>query len=362
MKADPVDDLMNHGLRERVFPGAVLLVGKGDAALTLRACGKADLFSNRPMTTCTVFDLASLTKPLATALAVARLVDWGRIALDRPAADWLHELSGGDKAEITVRQLLCHRSGLPAHRLFYMALKNLDPQERKNAVLGLIARTPLAMPPGTKTLYSDLGFMLLCRLVERVAGCALDRFLAEKIYGPMGIDDLFFVRLPTDSPPQRPFAATELCPYRCRLLVGEVHDDNAWYAGGVDGHAGLFGTAQAVFDLLRRLTAEHRGLSPTPVFSKEILDGIFKNRPEDHFSLGFDRPSAENSSAGRYFSKNSVGHLGFSGVSFWTDPATDVTVVLLTNRVHPFRWHNRLVDFRPKIHDRIVEHFGIQAD
>jgi CubicO group peptidase (beta-lactamase class C family) len=361
MKADPVDDLMHKGLREHVFPGAVLLVGKGDAALFLRAYGKADLFSNRPMTSETVFDLASLTKPLATALAVARLADRGRIALDRPLADGLPELSG-DKAAITVRQLLGHRSGLPAHRLFYMSLKKLDPRERKEAVLGLIARTPLETAPGTSTLYSDLGFMLLCRLVERVAGCGLDRFMAEEIYGPMGIDDLFFVRLPTNSPPRRPFAATECCPVRCRLLKGEVHDDNAWYAGGVDGHAGLFGTARAVFHLLRRLAAEHGGREKTPVFSKEILDLIFKNGPDDHFSLGFDRPTAENSSAGRYFSKNSVGHLGFTGVSFWMDPTTDGTVVLLTNRVHPFRWHNRLVDFRPKIHDRIVEHFGIQAD
>ena len=178
----------------------------------------------------------------------------------------------------------------------------------------------------------------------------------------MGIVDLFFVRLPTNSSSRRPFAATELCPLRCRLLKGEVHDDNAWYAGGVDGHAGLFGTARAIFFLLRRLAAEHRGAVSRPVFSKEALDPIFQNDADDHFSLGFDRPAAENSSAGRYFSKNSVGHLGFTGVSFWMDPTTDGTVVLLTNRVHPFRWHNRLVDFRPKIHDRIVEHFGIQAD
>jgi CubicO group peptidase (beta-lactamase class C family) len=314
------------------------------------------------MTQETVFDLASLTKPLATALAVARLVDRGRIALDRPAADWLPELAGGDKAGITVRQLLCHRSGLPAHRLYYMTLKNMDPRKRKNAVLGMIARTPLESPPGTATLYSDLGFMLLCRLVERVAGCGLDSFLAERIYGPMGIDDLFFVPLPRKAPPCRPFAATEFCPLRCRLLVGEVHDDNAWYAGGVDGHAGLFGTARAVFHLLRRLVAEYGGFVKAPVFSKEILDFIFRHRPDEHFFFGFDRPAAENSSAGSYFSKNSVGHLGFTGVSFWMDPTTDVTVVLLTHRVHPFRWHNRMIDFRPRIHDRIAEHFGIQAD
>lgn len=361
MKIDPVDDLMKDGLQKHAFPGAVLLVGKGNAELFLRAYGKADLFSRSAMTPDTVFDLASLTKPLATALAVAKLADRGRIALDRPAADWLPELPG-DKAAITVRQLLCHRSGLPAHRLFYMIHKNLDALERKSTVLEMIARTPLEMAPGTSTLYSDLGFMLLCRLVERVADCALDRFLTDQIYGPMRIGDLFFVRLPTNSSSRWAFAATELCPLRCRLLKGEVHDDNAWYVGGVDGHAGLFGTARAIFFLLRRLAAEHRGFVSRPVFSKEILDPIFKNAADDHFSLGFDRPAAENSSAGRYFSKNSVGHLGFTGVSFWMDATTDMTIILLTNRVHPFRWRNRLFDFRPKIHDRIMEHFGIQAD
>jgi CubicO group peptidase (beta-lactamase class C family) len=362
MNADPVNNLMKEGLRDRVFPGAVLLVGRGDNPLHFEAYGRANCFSDQAMTRETVFDLASLTKPLATTLAVARLVDRGRLDLDRPVENWLPALAGSDKAGLTVRQLLNHRSGLPAHRLFYMTLKSLPAAARKATVLDLLIKVPLTYPPGETTLYSDLGFMLLCRLAEAAAGFPMDQLLMDEVYGPMGLPDIFFVNLSCDRRPRRPYAATELCPLRNRLLVGEVHDDNAWFAGGVDGHAGLFGSAEAVFRLLRRLVADRSGLSPQPIFSRRILQKMLLGDRKNHFSLGFDRPDAENSSAGRYFSEETVGHLGFTGVSFWMDLKTDVTVILLTNRVHPFRWHNRLADFRPRIHDRIMEHFGIQPD
>lgn len=358
MNPSPIHELMQKGLRDHVFPGAVLLVGRGEDTLFCEAYGLANRFSGQPMTRHTVFDLASLTKPLATTLAVARLVVMGRIDLDQAVATWLHGLAGTDKAAITPRQLLCHRSGLPAHRLFYMALKSMPQPLRKSAVLDLLIRVPLSNSPGQATLYSDLGFMLLCRLVERIAGTSMDRFLADQIYGPMEIHDLFFADLHSRTRPIRPFAATELCPVRHRLLIGEVHDDNAWYAGGVEGHAGLFGTAEAVFRLLRNLVKERRTPSAAAIFSPSIVDEMFCGNPGHLFSLGFDRPTAEKSSAGRYFSAETVGHLGFTGVSFWMDLKTDMTVILLTNRVHPFRWHNRLVEFRPRIHDRIMEHFG----
>ncbi|MEE4111692.1 MAG: serine hydrolase domain-containing protein [Desulfobacteraceae bacterium] len=359
MKSDPIHDLMQQGLRARVYPGAVLLVGDGDTRLFFEAYGKADLFSDQPMTRATVFDLASLTKPLATTLAVARLVDQARISLDEPVVTWLPELTGSDKATITARQLLCHQGGFPAHRLFYMTLKSLVPSTCKAAVLDLLKHTPMAYRPGETTLYSDLGFMLLCRLVEAVAGCPMNEFLKADIYDPMGLTDLFFVDLIHGHRPRRPFAATELCPVRNRLLVGEVHDDNAWFAGGVDGHAGLFGTAEAVFRLLRFLVADFRGRSPASVLSTQILSEIFNVASKHSLPLGFDRPSVQNSSAGRYFSGNTVGHLGFTGVSVWLDLEKEVCIILLTNRVHPFRWNTRLGPFRPLIHDRIMEHFEI---
>jgi len=361
MQSDPINDLMQQGLREKVFPGAVLLAGCGDDRLFLKAYGRADLFADRPMTVETVFDLASLTKPLATALAVALLVDRGRIGLDQPAAEWLPVLKDSDKAGITIRQLLCHTSGLPAHRLFYMQLQSLAQERRKAAVLHHLVNTPLETEPGTVACYSDLGFMLLCRLLEAAAGRPMNAFLEKEIYGPLGLADLFFVDLASPKRARKPFAATELCPLRNRLLNGEVHDDNAWFAGGVDGHAGLFGTAPAVFQLLRSLVAQLRGCATNPIFSPQTLAAFFCGTATHPLPLGFDRPAGNNSSAGRHFSSRSVGHLGFTGTSFWLDLEKDLCVVLLTNRVHPFRWNTRLRQFRPRIHDRIMKQYEMES-
>lgn len=362
MMRNPINDLMHQGIREKVFPGAVLLVARDDTILFFEAYGRANLFSGQAMTRDTVFDLASLTKPLATTLAVARLLDGGGLDLDRPIETWLARTAGSDKAPVTVRQLLSHRSGLPAHRPYYTTLKSLPSPQRRERLLDLLLETPLTCPPGETTLYSDLGFMLLGRLVERVAGCRLDRFLMDEIYHPLDVRDLFFMDLDAAERPHRSFAATELCPVRNRLLIGEVHDDNAWFTGGVDGHAGLFGTAEGVFRLLRRLVKLLRHPSREAVISRTMMQKMFGETEKDHFSLGFDRPAAENSSAGRYFSKSTVGHLGFTGVSFWLDLQSGCTVILLTNRVHPFRWNERLREFRPTIHDRIMEHFEIVSD
>lgn len=359
MDRNPVNELMQKGLRERVFPGAVLLVGKGDRPLLFEAYGQANLFTRQPMTRHTVFDLASLTKPLATTLAVARLVDQGLLHLELPVGTWLPDLNDSEKARITVRQLLCHQGGLPAHRPFYMTLKSLAPKVRKAALLGLLEQVPLEYRPGEATLYSDLGFMLLGRLVEKASNRSLDRFLREAVYGPMEIPDLFFVNLACIRRPYRPYAATELCPVRNRLLTGEVHDDNAWFAGGVDGHAGLFGTAGAVFNLLRRLVAEFRGRAAGSIYSRPILKEVFYGTDSAPAPMGFDRPSLSNSSAGSHFSADTVGHLGFTGVSFWLDLDKDACVILLTNRVHPTRWSTGLAGFRPLIHDRVMEHFEI---
>ncbi len=361
MNRNPIDEMMKRGLRENIYPGAVLLVGKNNRILLHKAYGKANLFSGQLMTRETIFDLASLTKPLATTLAIARMVDQQRIALDLPVVQWLPSLDGSDKERITVQQLLCHNSGLPAHRPFYMLLKTLSPKIRKKAVLNMLRSVPLYCPAGESTRYSDLGFMLLCRLIETVAGGPMDLFLKKEVYDPMGLYDLFFVDLLNCEQPKFPFAATELCPLRNRLLVGEVHDDNAWFAGGIDGHAGLFGTGEAIFRLLRKLVDNLNGSTrrPSGIFSRQILTEIIQGGEREGWPLGFDRPSAQGSSAGQYFSTETVGHLGFTGVSFWLDLRRDFTIILLTNRVHPSRWNNGLVHFRPKIHDQIMEHFEI---
>jgi len=370
MGLNPIDQLMKEGLRAHVFPGAVLLVGKGNDILFLKAYGKANLFSGRSTTQNTFFDLASLTKPLATTLAVAKLVDQQVLALDQPVVEWLPLLASTDKKKITLRHLLNHTSGFPAHRPYFMALKKIALEKRKQSILEMLQSTPLESPAGVNHRYSDLGFMLLCRVVESVIPCTIDKFVKTELYDPMGLSDLFFVDLSDRSQTALAgrtqvahfCAATELCPIRNRLLVGEVHDDNTWFAGGVDGHAGLFGNAKSINQLLRGLVDHLNGCVCPSLFSPKILSEILQLEKPCNLALGFDKPAKEGSSAGKHFSDRTVGHLGYTGVSFWLDLEKDITVILLTNRVHPTRWNNRLDYFRPRIHDQLMEHYEIVSD
>jgi len=181
----------------------------------------------------------------------------------------------------------------------------------------------------------------------------LDRFVEKFVYRPLGISSLFYV--PEDSPGrQAPFAATQRCPWRKELLEGVVSDENAYAFGGVDGQAGLFGTAGAVGDLLGDLMAVHRGEPHGGVFHGEWVKRFFKKDEISGRALGFDMPTPGKSSSGSYFSEETVGHLGFTGTSFWSDLRTGVSVVLLTNRVHPSAENDRIRVFRPKVHDAVM--------
>jgi len=357
MKFHAVDQMMRRAVSRGVFPGAVLLISANRSILFHQCYGEADMFSRRPVTLDTVFDLASLTKPLATALAVMKLVACNQLSLDRPLGSVLPAFNRTDRSGITVRHLLDHTSGLPDYRPYYKKLSKL-PFRRSRAVLtDLLGREPLAYPVGGKTLYSDLGFMALARMVEKISGDRLDRFVAREIYRPLGLTDLFFVDL--DAPrPHKAFAATEKCPWRGKLLCGEVHDDNAWSVGGIDGHAGLFGTAAGLHQLLSELLAAYHGESDNRVLPGELVRVFLSAAPGRERTPGFDTPSAVDSSSGRYFSRNSVGHLGFTGPSFWMDLDQNVMIILLTNRVHPSRENTGIKDFRPKLHDRVMESMG----
>ncbi len=352
----PVDNLMRRALSEKVFPGAVLLVAKENTPLFHKAYGVANLTAKRPMTRDTVFDLASLTKPLATTLAVLSLIQEKRLALSRKLSDVLPPFEGTEKAMITIRELLCHRSGLPDYRPFYETLMPLPPEKRLPTLRDFLVREPLAHSPGRRTVYSDLGFMVLRWVIETLAGQRLDRFLDQKIYSPLGLENLFFVDLDGDQPVERSFAATEQCPWRHRLLEGVVHDDNAYAVGGIEGHAGLFGTARDVFRLLHVLLSAHRHPPGAHGFEARYLTPFFSRQPDSDRALGFDMPAASGSSSGRLFSARTVGHLGFTGTSFWMDLDRSIIVILLTNRVHPTRANEKIKRFRPEIHDTIMAH------
>lgn len=346
--------MMRQAVADGVFPGAVLRVIKDGQTAFSRAYGAANIFSRRPVREATVFDLASLTKPLATALAVLILVQEGGAGLDQPLEELLPCFGRRRKGKITVRQLLAHTSGLPDYRPYYLEVSRLEPEKRRQALNWLVAAEPLKAAPGLGTQYSDLGFMLLRRVVEAVSGLRLDRFVEQRICRPMGLEDLFFIALDRP-PPAREYAATEVCPWRGFLVEGQVHDENTWAVGGVDGQAGLFGTAEAVGTLLSELLAAYNGQPGLGLFDpRAVREFLLPNGPGER-ALGFDTPSLEGSSSGHRFSKQTVGHLGFSGTSFWIDLTRNVAVVLLTNRIHPSRENGRIRAFRPKIHDAVME-------
>ncbi len=352
---DAADRLMRAAVTQRVFPGAVLWIAVGPKVLFCEPYGWANLFSRQAMTCDTVFDLASLTKPLATSLAVMDLVRQGALALDRPLGrrwpGWPVE-----KQCMTVRQLLSHRSGLPPWRPYFMQLRHLAHPDRLPALRSRLTHEPLQSAPGERSAYSDLGYMLLQWLVEETVGQTLDAYVTSTIYRSLGIESLFFIEL-ARSQPSVPYAATELCPWRKTLLCGQVHDDNAYVLGGVAGHAGLFGTAGAVGALLLALLAPDRIHEPPAWLDRSMLALFLQRQTGGTFALGFDTPSEINSSAGDFFSDQSVGHLGFTGTSFWMDRRGGIIVVLLTNRVHPSRHNERLRHFRPHLHNAVMKAF-----
>ncbi len=350
---------MHQAVKDGIFPGAVLLVAKANSIYFHESYGCANLFTGCKMATDTVFDLASLTKPLATALAVMELVRNDRLCLDMQLGSLLNPFKATPKASITIKQLLCHNSGLPDYVPYYKGVSQYPVLQRTDALRECLVREALLYPTGSQVLYSDLGFMILRWVVETVAKQQLDLLVEGTIYKPLGINDLFFIKIDKKQPvkdrSERLFAATEQCPWRNTVLQGVVHDENAYMVGGVEGHAGLFGTAEAIYALLNALlTAFHRN-SKTVFFSSELVRLFWRPCGNGMRTLGFDRPSAKGSSSGRYFSPHSVGHLGFTGTSFWMEPASGIIIILLTNRVHPRRTNNKIRMFRPQLHDMIMK-------
>jgi serine-type D-Ala-D-Ala carboxypeptidase len=350
-----VDKLMKEALSENVFPGSVLLIAKEDSPLFYKAYGYANIFTRQEMTRETVFDLASLTKPLATTLAAIILIQENRLSLSRKISEILPQFGSTDKTDITIRQLLSHTSGYPDYQPYYKELNRLALDRRSFTLRERLIAEPLTHPVGDQTVYSDLGFMVLRWVIEAISNERLDRFVTAHIYSPLGIKDLFFIDLEEPQETGYLFAATEKCPWRKRLIQGAVHDDNAFVMGGIDGHAGLFGTAQAVFRLLTVLLSACRGTGEPNLFDSALLNRFFKRRAGSDRALGFDMPARTGSSSGRYFSARTVGHLGFTGTSFWMDLDRSVIVILLTNRVHPTRANEKIKTFRPKIHDTIMQ-------
>ena len=349
-----IDTLMHQAVTDNVFPGAVLLVSKESSVVFHQAYGVADRLTRRAVTCDTLFDLASLTKPLATTLAVMTLIQQNHLDLEHRLGAVLPAFEADEKSAIKIDQLLYHSSGLPDYRPYYKELEPLPFDQRQEALHNLLLNETLIHPIGEQVLYSDIGFMILAWLIEHICTDRLDRFVSRMIYEPLKLENLFYAGL--DGTRSRDlFAATERCPWRNRLLVGQVHDENAYIVGAIQGHAGLFGSAAAVQKLLFELLSVYHGDLGHKLFQTDLVRLFFKRLPGTDRALGFDTPAAKNSSSGSLFSSNSVGHLGFTGTSFWMDLDRSIIVILLTNRIHPTRDNEAIKDFRPMLHDGVMK-------
>lgn len=342
MEFERLHKVMTAALREGMFPGAALAVSLGSESLFERCYGTLGGRETETVTSATLFDLASLTKVLATTPCWIVLAARDPAILDKSISHWFPDVPD-DKAPITPRHLLAHCSGLPAWKPYYLHGSHTPGQMRTR-----IFSEPVVYEVGKGCLYSDLGFMLLAFIVELETGQSLPLFAKSNVYEPLGLQaDLLF--LPSGE--ERTIART-----REGDPPGIVNDLNARSLGGISGHAGLFGTARGVTTMAQQLLFSLKN-SEGP-FDRTTMR-VFANRagfvPGCTRALGFDTPSEEGSSSGDHFSPDSIGHTGFTGVSLWIDIPKELIVVLLTNRVYMGESDFRIKTFRPHIHNTIVE-------
>ena len=336
--------VLDQAIAERAFPAAVIEVGTAGQILWRQAFGTLTFdIDAAPASDDTIFDLASLTKVIATTPIVMQQVERGVLALEDPVSGHIAEWRSDDRADVTLRDLLAHCSGLPVWRPFFRELKG------RHAYEAAIAAEPLDYAPRTQSVYSDLDFILLgfivdgrVPLAERFALMLSQMEITEEIqFAP---PSLWRARI----------APTEQDPWRGRLLVGEVHDENAAALGGIAGHAGLFGTAAAVGSYARHILQVLDGRAG--VFRRATLEEFVTKRadiPGSSRALGWDT-MLPTSSCGTLMSARAFGHTGFTGTSLWIDPEKDVYVALLTNRVHPTRANDAIKHVRPAVHDAVV--------
>jgi CubicO group peptidase (beta-lactamase class C family) len=341
-------EVIREAIARRVFPGAVVEVGSPTRPVWQASFGSLSYETSAAAASSdTVYDLASLTKVMATATVAMRAIEHGGLGLDDAVHTHLPQWSGGDRDGVTIRDLLAHCSGLPGHRPLFLLVEGQD------AFVRMICELPLEFVPRSRAVYSDLGFILLGGILGQ-GGSFEDRFATFWARAGGG-EELVF------RPPAKwwaRIAPTEFDTWRGRLLVGEVHDENCFALGGVAGHAGLFGTAAAVGAFARHVLQVMDGrageFSPASIleFTTRCSDVPGSSR-----ALGWDT-MLPTSSCGTRMSPRAVGHTGFTGTSLWLDPEAACYVVLLTNRVYPSRDGDGITKVRPAFHDAVMQALG----
>lgn len=351
---DPISELLSTAVDAGAMPGAVVIAGTSDAVLAERAVGRLSYANDAdPVTPETIYDLASLTKVIVTTPLVMRFCETGHLDLDAPVRTWVPEFAGGAKDRVTIADLLAHCGGLLWWTDLYRQAQDQPDEEVARFYLRRICELPLDYEPRTRTVYSDLGFILLGAVLERLTNATLDRLATDEILAPLRMHDIHYN--PSTARRNR-IAPTEDDPDRGGVVHGQVHDENAYRLGGVAPHAGLFATARSLVPFARMWLAG--GTSG----GRRVFDSATVRRfsrrthlvKDSSRALGWDTPAAA-SSCGSRFSTTAFGHTGFTGTSLWIDPERDLFVILLTNRVHPTRDNPRLGTLRPAFHDALVE-------
>jgi beta-glucosidase-like glycosyl hydrolase/CubicO group peptidase (beta-lactamase class C family) len=344
-----LDTLLWNAIEDSIFPGAAVAIGRAGVVARLDGFGYYTYESEQKTTPTSLFDLASLTKVVATTPAVMLLYDRGLIELDARLASYLPELESSASSEVTVRQVLTHTAGF----------KSFYPFERmgitsNQEVVEFIAGEQLAYEPDSAYRYSDVGMIIMAIAVERVAGQPFAAFLSDSLYEPLGMYNTGF-RPTGERAIDTLVVPTEVdTTFRNRLMQGEVHDERAWILGGTAGHAGLFSTAEDVARYASMLLNKGFG-NGTQIFRPETIElftSRFPNTVGHEHAIGWDTKTlVGRASAGQFFGTRTYGHLGFTGTSLWIDPEADLFAILLTNRVYPTRGDKRVYDIQPEVAD-----------
>jgi beta-glucosidase-like glycosyl hydrolase/CubicO group peptidase (beta-lactamase class C family) len=346
-----VDSVVVRAIRDSAFPAAQVCVVKSGIQFYNKSFGKLTYERNSSESNSnTLFDLASLTKVIATTSSIMKLYDDGKISLDDSVVKFIPQFAVNGKEKITIRNLLVHNSGLPAFRQFYKA----NPTMKANEVLDSIYASELLFQTGDSTLYSDFNFIVLGKIVEAICGKSLDKYCSENFFQPLRMKNTFFKPIKYDS---ENCAPTEIdTSWRKQTVQGSVHDETSAMLGGIAGHAGLFSTASdlAIFIQMLLNGGNYGGKQ---YLKKETIE-LFTTRQNEKSlrALGWDLKTMNGySSAGNLFSQNSFGHTGFTGTSIWIDKERNLFVIFLTNRTFPMRTNAKIRDVRPKLHDAIVK-------
>ncbi|MEP6733583.1 MAG: serine hydrolase [bacterium] len=342
-----LDSIIRVAIAEGSAPGAAIAVGRYGRIVHLRGYGKLDYAAESPdVDVGSLYDLASLTKVVATTTIAMILEQEGKLDIERPVHLYLPEFDAPDKASITVRMLLTHSGGLEAGASLYLKYRG-----RADYIAQINAR-PLKYIPGTATVYSDWDMVIMQAVLERIAGTSLDQLTEQRVFLPLGMLSTLFNPDTTNTALRHRIAPTAIDTSRGGLLQGTVHDGNAWAIGGVSGHAGLFSSARDLATFSQFLLnggsyGDTRILAPSAVARWTTRQSLLSSR-----ALGWDTPTP-NSSSGRYFSARSFGHTGFTGTSIWIDPERSLFIVLLTNRVNSHGLSNRHVQLRRDVADAV---------